>query len=78
VSAIALTAPWRVASRSPRLEPRDSTARRIGAETTEVQGSHVVFLTQPAAVAEVIDAAARGAAETLQGAAVEDGLAPSE
>lgn len=55
-----------------------STARRIGAETTEVQGSHVVFLTQPAAVAEVIDAAARGAAEALQGAAVEDGLAPSE
>ena len=44
-----------------------STARRIGAETTEVPGSHVVFLTQPKAVADVIDAAARGAAETVQG-----------
>lgn len=39
-----------------------STARRIGAETTEVPGSHVVFLTQPRAVADVIDAAARGTA----------------
>jgi pimeloyl-ACP methyl ester carboxylesterase len=38
-----------------------STARRIGATTTEVPGSHVVFLTQPRAVADVIDAAAKGA-----------------
>ncbi|WP_257455134.1 alpha/beta fold hydrolase [Archangium lipolyticum] len=36
------------------------TARRIGARTTEVKGSHVVFLTQPKAVADVIDSAARG------------------
>lgn len=43
------------------------TARRIGAETTEVPGSHVAFLTQPKAVADVIDAAARGAAEAEQG-----------
>ncbi len=40
------------------------TARRIGAETTEVPGSHVVFLTQPSAVADVIEAAALGAAGT--------------
>jgi pimeloyl-ACP methyl ester carboxylesterase len=40
-----------------------STARRIGAQTTEVPGSHVVFLTQPQAVADVIDAAAKGAIE---------------
>lgn len=44
-----------------------STARRIGAETTEVPGSHVVFLTQPKAVADVIDAAARGAAQAAGG-----------
>jgi pimeloyl-ACP methyl ester carboxylesterase len=44
-----------------------STARRIGAKTTEVSGSHVVFLTQPKAVADVIDAAAKGAAEAAQG-----------
>jgi hypothetical protein len=42
-----------------------STARRIGAETTEVPGSHVVFLTQPKAVADVIDAAARGAGRSF-------------
>jgi pimeloyl-ACP methyl ester carboxylesterase len=37
------------------------TARRIGATTTEVPGSHVVFLTQPRAVADVIERAAQGA-----------------
>ncbi|HSD39057.1 MAG TPA: alpha/beta hydrolase [Rhodocyclaceae bacterium] len=37
------------------------TAKRINARTTEVKGSHVVFLSQPKAVADVIDAAARGA-----------------
>jgi pimeloyl-ACP methyl ester carboxylesterase len=44
-----------------------STARRIGAETTEVPGSHVVFLTQPKAVADVINAAAKGAVEAAAG-----------
>jgi pimeloyl-ACP methyl ester carboxylesterase len=48
------------------------TARRIGAETTEVAGSHVVFLTQPKAVADIIDAAGRGAAKTAKGARPED------
>lgn len=38
-----------------------STAHRIGAVTTEVAGSHVVFLTQPKAVADVIEQAAQGA-----------------
>lgn len=47
---------------SPELLRR--TARRIGAETTELAGSHVVFLTQPKAVADTIEAAARGAGET--------------
>lgn len=36
-------------------------ATKIGARTTEIKGSHVVFLSQPKAVAEVIDAAAKGA-----------------
>ena len=40
-----------------------STAERIGAVTTEVEGSHVVFLTQPAAVADVIEQAAKGAVD---------------
>lgn len=55
-----------------------STARRIGAETTEVPGSHVVFLTQPRAVADVIDAAAKGAAGAAQGTDAEAAPAPSE
>jgi pimeloyl-ACP methyl ester carboxylesterase len=55
-----------------------STARRIGADTTEVPGSHVVFLTQPKAVADVIDAAARGAAEAVQEAGTAGALAPSQ
>lgn len=38
-----------------------STAARIGATTTEIEGSHVVFLTQPVAVADVIDQAAQNA-----------------
>lgn len=37
-----------------------STADRIGAVTTEVKGSHVVFLTRPEAVADVIEQAAKG------------------
>ncbi|RWM86772.1 MAG: alpha/beta hydrolase [Mesorhizobium sp.] len=37
-----------------------STADRIGAVTTVVKGSHVVFLTQPQAVADVIEQAAKG------------------
>ncbi|ETX30399.1 hydrolase [Roseivivax isoporae LMG 25204] len=37
------------------------TADRIGAVSVEVPGSHVVFLTQPEAVADVIDTAARSA-----------------
>lgn len=36
------------------------TARRIGAQATEVKGSHVVFVSQPKAVASVIEGAARG------------------
>jgi pimeloyl-ACP methyl ester carboxylesterase len=55
-----------------------STARRIGAATTEVPGSHVVFLTQPRAVADVIDAAAKGAAEAAQGTGAKRALASSE
>ncbi|MFP4537938.1 MAG: alpha/beta fold hydrolase [Dichotomicrobium sp.] len=54
-----------------------STAHRIGAETTEVPGSHVVFLTQPRAVADVIDKAAKGAAEAAQRTGA-SALVPSE
>lgn len=36
-------------------------AQRIGADVTEVKASHAVFMTQPKAVADVIDRAAREA-----------------
>ena len=36
-------------------------AQRIGAQVTEVKASHAVFMTQPLAVADVIDRAARDA-----------------
>lgn len=36
-------------------------ARRIGAKVTEVPASHAIFMTQPKAVADVIDEAARAA-----------------
>ena len=53
-----------VATEDGAIDPKllRQTARRIGAVTEEVKGSHVVFLSQPKAVAAVIDSAARGAA----------------
>lgn len=53
-----------VATEDGAIDPKllRKTAQRIGAATTEVKGSHVVFLSQPKAVADVIDRAARGAA----------------
>lgn len=48
----------------PRLLRRQ--AKRIGAAVTEVEASHVPFLTQPRAVADVIDAAARSVSEAEQ------------
>lgn len=39
-------------------------AKRIGAKVTEVKASHAVYMTQPKAVADVIDLAARGVAAT--------------
>jgi pimeloyl-ACP methyl ester carboxylesterase len=54
-----------VATQDRAIEPRllRQQAERIGARITEVEASHVPFLTQPRAVADVIDAAARGALE---------------
>jgi pimeloyl-ACP methyl ester carboxylesterase len=55
-----------VATQDRAIDPRllRQTAERIGAEVTEVEGSHVVFITQPRAVADVIDRAARSASES--------------
>jgi pimeloyl-ACP methyl ester carboxylesterase len=52
-----------IASQDAAIDPRllRKTAQRIGAVSQEVPGSHVVFLTKPKAVADVIDRAAREA-----------------
>jgi hypothetical protein len=39
-------------------------ARRIGATIVEIPGSHAAFVTQPAAISEVIDGAARHLSQT--------------
>ena len=54
-----------IATQDRAIDPRllRQQARRIGADITEVEASHVPFLTQPRAVAEVIDAAARSASQ---------------
>jgi pimeloyl-ACP methyl ester carboxylesterase len=55
-----------VAAEDRAIEPEllRLTAKKINATTTEVKGSHVVFYTQPDAVAAVIEAAAIGAAKS--------------
>lgn len=57
-----------VATEDGAIDPKllRKTAKRIGAVTEEVKGSHVVFLSQPKAVADVIDRAARGAGAKSQ------------
>ncbi|ANN77474.1 alpha/beta fold hydrolase [Bordetella flabilis] len=52
-----------IATQDKAIDPKllRQTAERIGAKITEVKGSHVVFVTQPKAVADTIDRAARNA-----------------
>ena len=52
-----------VASEDGAIDPKllRSTARRIGAKTSEIKGSHVLFMTQPQAIADVVADAAQGA-----------------
>jgi pimeloyl-ACP methyl ester carboxylesterase len=54
-----------VATQDRAIDPRllRKQAERIGAQISEVAASHVPFLTQPRAVADVIDTAARSAAK---------------
>ena len=56
-----------VATQDRAIDPRllRQQAARIGAAIVEVEASHVPFVTQPRAVADVIDRAARVASERL-------------
>jgi len=67
--------PWRakpswfvVATEDGAIDPKlqRKTANRIGAEAVEVKGSHVVFLSRPDAVADVIAKAATTATRKTQ------------
>jgi pimeloyl-ACP methyl ester carboxylesterase len=53
-----------IATEDKAIDPKllRKQAERIGATIVEVKASHVSFLTQPKAVADVIDSAAKGAA----------------
>jgi len=54
-----------IATQDKAIDPRllRRQAERIGAAITEVEASHVPFLTRPRSVADVIDAAARTASQ---------------
>jgi pimeloyl-ACP methyl ester carboxylesterase len=55
---------WYVVASQDETVPPDGQrfmAKRANAKITEVKGSHVVFISQPTAVADVIEAAAKGA-----------------
>ncbi len=56
-----------VATQDRAIDPRllRQQAERIGAEITEVEASHVPFLTRPRSVADVIDTAARTASQAV-------------
>ena len=54
---------WNVVSTEDQTIPPDGQrvmAKRAGSKITEVKGSHAVFIAQPKAVADVIEAAAKG------------------
>jgi pimeloyl-ACP methyl ester carboxylesterase len=52
-----------IAAQDEAIDPKllRQTAQRIGAETHEVEGSHVAYLTQPKQVADILDHAAQNA-----------------
>jgi pimeloyl-ACP methyl ester carboxylesterase len=55
---------WYLVSTEDRMIPPDAQrvmAKRAGAKTVEVKGSHAVYVSQPRAVAELIERAAVGA-----------------
>jgi pimeloyl-ACP methyl ester carboxylesterase len=57
---------WYIVATEDQTIPPDAErfmAKRAGAKVTEIKGSHVVFISQPKAVADVIEIAAKGAAK---------------
>ncbi|MGM9478178.1 alpha/beta hydrolase [Pedobacter sp. GSP4] len=55
---------WYIVASEDQTIPPDAErfmAKRAGAKVTEIKGSHLVFMSQPEAVAKVIESAAKGA-----------------
>jgi pimeloyl-ACP methyl ester carboxylesterase len=58
---------WYLVTTEDRMIPPDAQramSKRAGSKVTEVKGSHAVFISQPAAVASLIEQAANGVAPT--------------
>ena len=58
---------WYLVSTEDRMIPPDaqrSMAKRAGSEVVEVKGSHAVYVSQPEAVADLIERAASGKSST--------------
>lgn len=61
---------WALITTQDLAIPADSMrfmAERAGSHTTEIDASHAVSVSQPAAVADIVDAAARATAESRSG-----------
>jgi pimeloyl-ACP methyl ester carboxylesterase len=57
---------WYIVATEDQTIPPDGErfmAKRAGAKVTEIKASHLVFMSQPKAVVEIIEAAAKGAAK---------------
>jgi pimeloyl-ACP methyl ester carboxylesterase len=60
---------WYLVSTEDKMIPPDAQramSKRAGSTVVEVKGSHAVYVSQPQAVASLIDKAARGVTETAQ------------
>jgi pimeloyl-ACP methyl ester carboxylesterase len=62
---------WYLLTTEDRMIPPDAQrlmSKRAGATVVEVKGSHAIYVSQPQAVARIIEAAARGALATAKSA----------
>jgi pimeloyl-ACP methyl ester carboxylesterase len=60
---------WYVVASADKMIPPDAQrmmAKRAGSATTEVTGSHAVYVSQPEAIAAVIEQAAAAASQVSQ------------
>src|SRR5579862_5332038 len=71
---------WYLVATEDKMIPRDAQrgmSKRVGSIVVEIKGSHAGYVSQPRAVAQLIEKAATGALTTETNAAVADRLAPA-